>query len=177
MNFKSVWYQLQNLRFSKPNGWSTYFRPFIGHKPNSFSSFHEAPHSLPSSTRFPHNFYFNGSFNSLPLTFWFWRDRPRLTKNMQELLGFFLVANDETRRNVNSLIKVAANFNTHLKKLQICAEDAKIGRSLSLWWVWASGSNQQHNQAERRRPCHWTSWVSPERQKDKGENLTTTIQV
>ena len=26
---------------------------------------------------------------------------------MQELLGFFLVANDETRRNVNSLIKVA----------------------------------------------------------------------
>ena len=30
--------------------------------------------------------------------------------NMQELLGFFLVANDETRRNVNSLIKVAATF-------------------------------------------------------------------
>ena len=25
---------------------------------------------------------------------------------LQELLGFFLVANDETRRNVNSLIKV-----------------------------------------------------------------------
>ena len=97
--------------------------------------------------------------------------------NMQELLGFFLVANDETRRNVNSLIKVAANFNTHLKKLQICAEDAKTRRSLSLWWVWLSGSNQQHNQAERRSPCHWTSWVSPERQKDKGEHLKITKQI
>ena len=31
---------------------------------------------------------------------------------LQELLGFFLVANDETRRNVNSLIKVKQKYET-----------------------------------------------------------------
>ena len=43
-------------------------------------------------------------------SFWFdfdFEDTDKDWQIMQELLGFFLVANDETRRNVNSLIKVA----------------------------------------------------------------------
>ena len=41
-----------------------------------------------------------------PVKIFFYWKRKGFWATLQELLGFFLVANDETRRNVNSLIKV-----------------------------------------------------------------------
>ena len=56
---------------------------------------------------------------------------------LQELLGFFLVANDETRRNVNSLIKVKQKMKTdRMMERQKCC--STLNKPIQIQNCWKS---------------------------------------